>query len=75
MVYSLTEDEERPLKSPVMFRAADLVVINKIDMAPHLDADLGVFRDNLAKVNPTAEVIELSAKTGDDLDAWHAWLP
>lgn len=74
MVYSLTEGEEKPLKYPVMFRAADVVVINKIDLAPHLDADLGVFRDNLAKVNPTAEVIELSAKTGEGLDAWLSWL-
>ena len=74
MVYSLTEGEEKPLKYPVMFRAADVVVINKIDLAPHLDADLDVFRDNLAKVNPTAEVIELSAKTGDGLDGWLTWL-
>lgn len=74
MVYSLTEGEEKPLKYPVMFRAADVVVINKIDLAPYLDADLAVFRDNLAKVNPTADVIELSAKTGEGVDAWLAWL-
>jgi len=74
MVYAITEGEEKPLKYPVMFRAADVVVINKIDLAPYLDADLAVFRDNLAKVNPTADVIELSAKTGEGLDAWLAWL-
>lgn len=74
MVYSLTEGEEKPLKYPVMFRAADVVVINKIDLAPYLDADLGVFRDNLASVNPNAEVLEVSAKTGEGLDDWLAWL-
>ena len=52
MVYSVTEGEEKPLKYPVMFRAADVVVINKIDLLPHLDFDLDDFLGNLHDVNP-----------------------
>ena len=74
MVYAITEGEEKPLKYPVMFRAVDVVVINKMDLLPHLDFDLDLFRSNLAKVNPTATVIELSATTGEGLDQWLDWL-
>ena len=56
MVYAVTEGEEKPLKYPVMFRAADVVVVNKIDLLPHLDFDLDRFLDNLQAVNPHAEV-------------------
>ncbi len=74
MVYAITEGEEKPLKYPVMFRAAEVVVVNKMDLLPHLDFDLELFRSNLAKVNPTATVIELSARTGDGVDQWLDWL-
>jgi hydrogenase nickel incorporation protein HypB len=74
MVYAITEGEEKPLKYPVMFHAADVVVINKIDLLPHLRFDLDRFRENLAQVNPTATVIELSAETGEGLDEWVEWL-
>jgi hydrogenase nickel incorporation protein HypB len=74
MIYSITEGEEKPLKYPVMFRSADLVLINKMDLLPHLDFDLALFRANLRQVNPTATVIELSARTGEGLDAWCTWL-
>ena len=74
MVYAITEGEEKPLKYPVMFRSADVVVVNKIDLLPHLDFDLDAFRANLAAVNPQATVIELSARTGDGIDPWLDWL-
>ena len=74
MVYAITEGEEKPLKYPVMFRTADVVVVNKIDLLPHLRFDLAAFRRNLDQVNPTATVIELSAETGEGLDAWLEWL-
>ena len=74
MVYSLTEGEEKPLKYPVMFRSADLVLLNKVDLLPHLDVDVALFRANLAKVNPGATVIETSAKTGEGIDRWCDWL-
>ena len=74
MVYAITEGEEKPLKYPVMFRAADVVVVNKIDLLPHLRFDMAAFRHNLGQVNPDATVIELSAETGEGLDRWIAWL-
>ena len=74
MVYAITEGEEKPLKYPVMFRAAELVIVNKIDLLPHLDFDLELFRSNLNKVNPSATVIELSARTGDGVEEWLGWL-
>jgi hydrogenase nickel incorporation protein HypB len=74
MVYAITEGEEKPLKYPVMFRSADLVAINKIDLLPHLDFDLDRFRANLRQVNPTVTTIELSARTGEGVDAWCEWL-
>jgi hydrogenase nickel incorporation protein HypB len=74
MVYAVTEGEEKPLKYPVMFRAADVVVVNKIDLLPHLDFDLPRFLANLADVNPGATVIQASSRTGDGVDAWCAWL-
>jgi hydrogenase nickel incorporation protein HypB len=74
MVYAITEGEEKPLKYPVMFRAADVVVVNKIDLLPHLDFDLPKFLANLADVNPRATVIQASSKTGEGVDAWCDWL-
>jgi len=74
MVYSVTEGEEKPLKYPVMFRSTDLVVVNKIDLIPHLDYDLDLFYANLEKVNPGVRVIEASARTGEGVDAWCDWL-
>jgi hydrogenase nickel incorporation protein HypB len=74
MVYAVTEGEEKPLKYPAMFRSADLVAINKIDLLPHLDFDLPQFRANLRQVNPDATTIEVSARTGEGVDAWCEWL-
>jgi hydrogenase nickel incorporation protein HypB len=74
MVYAITEGEEKPLKYPIMFRAADVVVVNKIDLLPHLDFDLDAFLTNLTAVNPKATVIQASSRTGDGVDAWCSWL-
>jgi hydrogenase nickel incorporation protein HypB len=74
MVYAVTEGEDKPLKYPVMFRAVDVVVINKIDLLPHLDVDVDRFLANLHAVNPTAEVIHTSARTGQGIDEWCEWL-
>jgi hydrogenase nickel incorporation protein HypB len=74
MVYSVTEGEEKPLKYPVMFRSADLVLVNKVDLIPHLDYDLDTFYTNLRAVNPTVAVIEMSARTGQGVDDWCRWL-
>ncbi|UNB49918.1 hydrogenase nickel incorporation protein HypB [Mycolicibacterium sp. YH-1] len=74
MVYSIAEGEEKPLKYPVMFRSVDLVVVNKMDLLPHLDYDLGAFYANLNAVNPGVAVIETSARTGVGIDRWCEWL-
>jgi len=74
MVYSVTEGEEKPLKYPVMFRAVEMVVVNKVDLLPHLDFDLDLFLANLADVNPGVRTVLTSARTGEGIDAWCAWL-
>ena len=74
MIHAVTEGEDKPLKYPVMFRSADLVLINKIDLLPHLDVDLDAFRRNLRAVNPTAPTIDISARTGVGIAAWCAWI-
>ncbi|HTY71659.1 MAG TPA: hydrogenase nickel incorporation protein HypB [Actinomycetes bacterium] len=74
MVFSVTEGEDKPLKYPVMFRSADLVLVNKVDLLPHLDFDLDAFLGNLRAVNPSATVLLVSARTGEGLDDWVDWL-
>jgi hydrogenase nickel incorporation protein HypB len=74
MVYAITEGEEKPFKYPVMFRAAEVVVVNKIDLLPHLEFDLDLFLSNVKAVNPSAQVILASARTGEGVDEWCAWL-
>ncbi len=74
MVFSVTEGEEKPLKYPVMFRAVDVVVVNKIDLLPHLDFDLDAFLHNLRSVNPVARIIMTSARTGEGVGEWCDWL-
>lgn len=74
MVYSVTEGEEKPLKYPVMFRSAVLVIVNKVDLIPYLDYDLSTFYANLNAVNPGVAVIETSARTGLGIDKWCDWL-
>ena len=69
MVTSVTEGEDKPLKYPLMFRACDLVLVNKIDLLPHLDIDLERFLYHLDAVHPGVAHIELSAKTGEGIDA------
>lgn len=74
MVYAITEGEEKPLKYPVMFRSVDLVLVNKMDLLPHLDFDLDAFYTNLRAVNPKVATIETSARTGTGVDEFCAWL-
>jgi hydrogenase nickel incorporation protein HypB len=74
MVSSVTEGEDKPLKYPVMFRAVDTVVVNKIDLLPYLDFDLGLFETNVAQVNPSARIVRVSARTGEGLDDWYRCL-
>src|SRR5262245_36905952 len=74
MVSSITEGEEKPLKYPLMFRACELVLINKVDLLPHLDFDLDRFLANLDAVHPGVPRLLLSARTGEGVEAWRRWL-
>jgi len=65
MVTSVTEGEDKPLKYPLMFRACELVLVNKIDLLPHLEVDLEKLLYHLEGVHPGVEHIELSATTGE----------
>ncbi len=70
MISSVTEGEDKPLKYPLMFRTCELVVINKTDLLPHVDFDLDRFLANLDQVNPDAETLQVSARTGEGTDTW-----
>jgi hydrogenase nickel incorporation protein HypB len=74
MVCSVTEGEDKPLKYPLMFRACDLVLINKIDLLPHLEFDLDKLLYNIDQVHPNVLVMEMSARTGEGVEAWRNWL-
>ena len=74
MVYSVTEGEDKPLKYPVMFRSVDVVLLNKIDLVPYLDADVDTYIAHVRQVNPTATILPVSARTGTGMDAWFDWL-
>ena len=74
VLFSVTEGEDKPEKYPHMFRAADLVLLTKIDLLPYLDFDRTQALDAIRDVQPRAEVLEVSAKTGEGLEAWFDWL-
>ncbi|MDR0959547.1 MAG: hydrogenase nickel incorporation protein HypB [Propionibacteriaceae bacterium] len=70
MIASVTEGEDKPLKYPVMFRSVDTIVVNKIDLLPYLDFDLGLFEHNARSVNPDATILRVSARSGEGVEAW-----
>ena len=74
MICSVTEGEDKPIKYPLMFRTCDVVAVNKIDLLPHLDFDLDLLLDNIAAVNPDAEVMRVSARTGEGIADFRNWL-
>lgn len=71
---STTEGEDKPVKYPTLFAGAKVVVLTKLDLAPHLDWDLAACRRSIQQVHPGVFVFELSAKTGEGMDAWCAYL-
>lgn len=74
VIFSVTEGTDKPLKYPYMFAAADLIVVNKLDLLPYVDFDLDACREHVASVNPKAEVVTVSATRGDNLGSWYDWL-
>ena len=71
---SVTEGEDKPLKYPVMFREADCVLITKIDLLPYLTVQVERIETHILHVNPRCRVLQVSASSGEGLEAWHQWL-
>jgi len=71
---SVTEGEDKPFKYPVMFRKADLVLLTKVDLLPHLDFHVDAVLDALARAMPQPDVLRVSARTGEGIAGWIAWL-
>ncbi|NEO97872.1 MAG: hydrogenase nickel incorporation protein HypB [Symploca sp. SIO2E9] len=71
---SVTEGEDKPLKYPIMFQAADCLLITKMDLAPYLNIDLKKIESNVRQMNPRVTIIPVSAQTGEGLETWFQWV-
>ena len=74
VVISVTEGDDKPLKYPHMFTAADLVIVNKTDLLPYVDFDVDALAERARSLNPAVEVLSLSARTGERFDEWMSWV-
>ncbi|MCX8049659.1 MAG: hydrogenase nickel incorporation protein HypB [Methylohalobius sp.] len=74
VLLSVTEGDDKPLKYPYMFHRADLVLVTKIDLLPYVDFDLERCTEHARRLRPEVEVFALSAKSGEGMAAWYAWL-
>ena len=74
VILSVTEGEDKPIKYPDMFHAADLMLLNKIDLLPHLQFDVEKCIQYAQQVNPKIKVLQLSATSGEGMDSWYQWL-
>ena len=74
MISSVTEGDDKPLKYPLMFQVSSVLLLNKVDLIPHVEFDLERFRAEAIKINPRLEIMPLSCKTGEGLDIWLTWL-
>ena len=74
VILSVTEGEDKPLKYPDMFHASDLMILNKIDLLPYVDFDVERCIEYARRINPKLEVLQVSARTGEGLESWVAWL-
>jgi hydrogenase nickel incorporation protein HypB len=73
-LFSLTEGDDKAAKHPYLVTAADLILLNKVDLAPHLTFDRELFEADVRLLNPTVPILGVSATTGEGLSAWLAWL-
>jgi len=74
VISSLPEGDDKPIKYPLIFIDADAVIINKMDLLPHVDFDIAAFRRSITGLNPKAEIFELSCKTGEGTEKWCSWI-
>jgi hydrogenase nickel incorporation protein HypB len=74
LIAHLPEGDDKPIKYPGMFTAVDALVLNKTDLAPHVDFNLAAFQTAFRALNPRAPLFQVSCKTGEGIEAWVAWL-
>jgi hydrogenase nickel incorporation protein HypB len=74
VISSLPEGDDKPIKYPLIFVDADAVIINKMDLLPHVDFDIAAFRRSITGLNPEVEVFQLSCKTGEGIEKWCSWI-
>jgi len=74
VISSLPEGDDKPIKYPLIFVDADAVIINKMDLLPHVDFDIAAFRRSVTGLNPKVEVFQLSCKTGEGIERWCSWI-
>jgi hydrogenase nickel incorporation protein HypB len=74
VIFSVTEGEDKPLKYPHMFSVADVLLLSKIDLLPHLRVDLPLMMENARRINPRLTIFPVSAYTGEGMSAWYEWL-
>jgi hydrogenase nickel incorporation protein HypB len=74
VISSLPEGDDKPIKYPLIFVDADAVIINKMDLLPHVDFDIAAFRRSVTGLNPKVEFFEVSCKTGEGIDRWCSWI-
>jgi hydrogenase nickel incorporation protein HypB len=74
LISSTPEGDDKPQKYPAMFADSDIVLLNKIDLLPHLDFDMNAFRDTVIGLNPDVIIMPVSCKTGEGMDTWFSWL-
>ncbi|MCX5719486.1 MAG: hydrogenase nickel incorporation protein HypB, partial [Nitrospirae bacterium] len=74
MILSITEGDDKPLKYPLMFQESSALILNKIDLLPHTNADLKKIKNNSLSLNPSLKIFEVSCKTGEGISEWTSWL-
>lgn len=74
MLLSVTEGHDKPLKYPLMFKESSALIINKIDLLPHIDVDINKIKKDALSINPSLSIFEVSCKTGKGIEEWAQWL-
>jgi len=74
MILSVTEGDDKPSKYPLMFHESKVLLINKVDLLPHVDCSVEKIREDALRINPNLDIFEISCKTGAGLEGWYNWL-
>ena len=74
MILSVAEGDDKPVKYPLMFQTCSVLLVNKIDLLPYTDCDMGKIRERVGQLNPVEKIFEISCRTGDGLAPWLSWI-